>query len=70
MSLRGFCLSFEHSAAGGNIDAAALAESAGEAGIPEDLLEFLAAVAGTAAVAAGGVEGDEIDVCVDALQQL
>jgi len=58
--------------ASGDIDAATLAESDGIAGFAEDALEMHAGLmsAGTTGVTCGRVQRDQIDVNVDALQQL
>lgn len=63
---------FELSAASGDVDAAALAEGAWEAGVAEDLLELEGVLVGGggAGEAVGGVEWDEVDVGVDALEEL
>src|SRR5262249_20952190 len=58
----------ELAAAGGDVDAAALADGAGEAAGAEDALEFAGGGAGGggAGEAVGGVEGNEVDVGVEA----
>ncbi len=60
-----FSIGFEHAAACGDIDAAALAEGAGETGLAEDALEPGTGFAGLALESGGGVEGDKIDMGID-----
>jgi hypothetical protein len=61
-------LCLQHAASGGDIDAAALAEGAGESCVAEDFLKLHAGGAGGAGESAGGVERDEVYVGVDALE--
>jgi hypothetical protein len=61
-------LRLEHAASGGDIDAAALAEGAGESCVAEDFLKLHTGGAGGAGESAGGIERDEIDVGVDAFE--
>jgi hypothetical protein len=61
-------LRLKHAASGGDIDAAALAEGAGESCVAEDFLKLHAGGAGGAGESAGGIERDEIDVGVDAFE--
>jgi hypothetical protein len=61
-------LRFEHAASGGDIDAAALTEGAGESCVAEDFLKLHAGGACGAGESAGGIERDEIDVGVDAFE--
>ena len=63
-------LRFEHAASGGDIDAAALAKGAGESCVAEDFLKLHAGGTGGAGESAGGIERDEIDVGVDALEEI
>ena len=60
----------ELAAAGGDVDAATLADGAGDVGLAEDFLERDGRLVGGGAtlVAVGEVEGDQIDVGIDALQ--
>ena len=63
-------LRLQHAASGGDIDAAALTEGAGESCVAEDFLKLHAGGASGAGESAGGIERNEIDVGIDAFEEI